>query len=237
MKTLLVVGASSDVGIELIYRVVNQYDMIWAHYFHWNDKLEHMKAEFVGKIRFLQADLSKPAEIEAMIETIKVEGSQPDHIVHLPMSKTYTTRFTKTTWDDFETGLILSVRSAVTILYAFLPYMLKNRYGKVVYMLTSYTIGMPPKYQTAYVTAKYALLGLMKSLASEYADKNITFNGVSPDMIQTKFISDLPHLLVEQYTESRPMKKLLSAKDVIPVFEFLLSSGADHISGENILVQ
>ena len=45
--------------------------------------------------------------------------------------------------------------------------------GKVVFMLTSCVLNMPSKYQASYVTAKYALLGLMRSLSVEYADKGI----------------------------------------------------------------
>jgi 3-oxoacyl-[acyl-carrier protein] reductase len=96
---------------------------------------------------------------------------------------------------------------------------------------------MPPKYQTAYTTVKYALLGLMKSLATEYASKGITINGVSPDMIQTKFLSNLPGLIIEQYAESRPQKQILKVDDVIPTFAFLLSDGADNINGMNIGIQ
>ena len=115
--------------------------------------------------------------------------------------------------------------------------MQKQRSGKIVFMLTSYVVGMPPKYQAAYTTVKYALLGLMKSLAAEYADKGIAINGVSPDMIQTKFISQLPHLLVEQYAGTLPGKRILSVDDVVPAFQFLLSDGANLIHGENICIR
>lgn len=68
-----------------------------------------------------------------------------------------------------------------------IPNMAKKKYGRIVFMLTSCTINNPPKYQSSYVTVKYALLGLMKALAVEYADRGITVNGVSPDMMETKF--------------------------------------------------
>lgn len=118
---------------------------------------------------------------------------------------------------------------------AFLPHMHRQRYGKIVLMLTANIFDkMPAKFQASYVAVKYALLGLMKSIAVEYEGKGITCNGVSPDMVRTKFLSDLPELLVEQYAANRPLKKILTVDDVVPAFEFLLSEGADCINGMNI---
>ena len=59
-------------------------------------------------------------------------------------------------------------------------------------MLTSCTTNIPPKYLASYVTSKYALLGLVKALSNEYADKGIRINGISPSMIETKFLENIP---------------------------------------------
>jgi 3-oxoacyl-[acyl-carrier protein] reductase len=91
----------------------------------------------------------------------------------------------------------VSVHSIVLILQAFIPYMEKNRYGRIVFMLASYMQNYPAQYQSGYVTVKYALLGLMTSLTVEYADKVITVNGVSLDMMGIKFQSDIPEMIVE----------------------------------------
>ena len=56
-------------------------------------------------------------------------------------------------------------------------------------------------------------------------------------MIQTKFLNDLPRLLVAQYAETRPQKRILNVDEIIPIFEFLLSDNANAISGENIVIQ
>ena len=83
------------------------------------------------------------------------------------------------------------------ILQAFIPKMSKQNYGKIVFMLSAYLLGIPPKFQSPYITVKYALLGLMRNLASEYAAKGIMVNAVSPDMMETKFLSELPELIKE----------------------------------------
>ena len=237
MKTLLVIGASSDVGAELIKKTNNSYERIWAHYLHWNDKLEELKTLLGEKIHFVRADLFQIPDIEYLIETIKKSEFLPDHIVFFPMTRITAQKFLKTKWEEYRSGWDLSVRSAALLSQAFLPNMKNQKHGKLLFMISSVTSNVPPKYESAYVTVKYAMLGFMKSLAAEYAGSGISINGISPDMIQTKFLSDLPHLLVMQYAESRPQKRILMVEEIIPVFEFLLSDEANVINGENIVIQ
>ena len=101
-------------------------------------------------------------------------------------------------------------------------------------MLTDSVIGMPPKFLSPYITVKYALLGLMKSLAVEYAGKGITINAVSPDMMETKFLSGIPELVIEQNAKNNPLGRNLTVDDVIPAFEYFLSEKANVVTGQNI---
>jgi len=117
---------------------------------------------------------------------------------------------------------------------AFIPKMSKKNYGKIVFMLSAYLLGVPPKFQSPYVTVKYALLGLMKELAVEYASKGIMVNAVSPDMMETKFLSELPDLIKEQSAKNNPLGRNIYVKEVVPTIEYLLSSGSDAVTGQNI---
>lgn len=103
-------------------------------------------------------------------------------------------------------------------------------------MLSACTQNNPPKFMSAYVTAKYALLGLMKSLASDYAEKGICVNAISPDMIETKFLDGVPNAAVRMTAEKSVMGRLLNVDEVVPAFEFLLSDAADKITGQNIFI-
>jgi 3-oxoacyl-[acyl-carrier protein] reductase len=84
------------------------------------------------------------------------------------------------------------------------------------------------------VTVKYALLGLMKSLAVEYADKGITVNGVSPDMMETKFLSDIPEMIVEQNRENSPLGRNILVEEVTPLMKHMLSDAGASMTGQNI---
>lgn len=233
-KILLVTGASSDVGLELIKNVNNRYDVILAHYNRTSQQLEQLKLEIGDKLILLQADFCNIDSVRNMIDKIDELGYYPDHVVHLSALNAFNKKFHKNEWEDYNKGIEISLHSIIEILKKVIPVMTKQKYGKIVFMLTSYTLNNPPKYQSSYGTVKYALLGLMKSLSVEYADKGIMVNGVSPDMIETKFLSDIPELIVKQNAEKSPLGRNLTVSDVVPTFEYLLSEAADTITGQNI---
>jgi 3-oxoacyl-[acyl-carrier protein] reductase len=86
------------------------------------------------------------------------------------------------------------------------------------------------------VTGKYAALGLMKCLAAEYASYGIRINAVSPSMMETKFLSDLPSSVIELSAERNPQHRNARTSDVIPAIEFLLSDETGFITGVNLPV-
>lgn len=253
MSTLLVLGASSDIGLALIESVMDKYDLIWATYRTSNDRLDALAEQHPDRLRTICADLSSKDDINSLIATIRhssvpaehgvaqssdtIASAEPDHIVHIPMSPYSVTKFVKTDEDTLESSMLLALRSSVLPLQAFLPAMKKKGDGRIVFVLSSVTIDDPPAYQTAYTTVKYALLGLMKSLAAEYADSGIRINAVSPDMIDTKYISGLSHLMIEQYAASRPSGRILEVGDVVPHIEhLLLDELSDKEIGANVLI-
>lgn len=237
-KCLLITGASSDVGMSLLKKVYKNYSLIYVQYRNMQDSFDKLIKECSRDVEIvpLKADLSSDEEITEMIEKIKEKAIIPDEIVHLPAPKAYNKQFHKDKPENFDAGWQIGVKSAVLILKEFLPKMAKNNYGRVIFMLTGYTVNNPPKFQSAYVTAKYALLGLMKSLAVEYADKGITVNGISPEMMETKFLSDIPELIVEQNKESMPIGRNIKVEEIIPVMEYMLSENGAAMTGQNIVI-
>lgn len=236
MKTLLVTGASSDVGSGLIKKVYGNYDSIICHYCSSDTIVRELRATLGDKIIPMRADFRSLEDIDRMCDEIENSMIIPDHIVHFSAPKAYNQNFHKCSWSNFDDGLTTSFRSIVCILERFIPYMRKKKYGKIVFMLSSYVLGVPPKFQSPYVSVKYALLGLMKSLSAEYADKGITANAVSPEMIETKFLSDINEKIIWNNANNSPLGRNLTVDDVIPAFEYLLSDAADAVNGQNIAI-
>lgn len=232
-NTLFILGASSDIGIELI-KSVKEDCLIIAHYNSSNERLLKLEGSIPNKLVTLKADLSSEDELELLLNTIESNYGIPNKIVHLAASKIENIRFKDVEWENFEKDLDISLKSLVIILNRFLPKLAKEKRGSVVVMLSSYVLGVPPKALAHYTTIKYALLGLVKSLASEYAEKNIRINAVSPSMVETKFLSNINEKLVEISAANNPLKRNAVPSDIAPALKFLLSDDSNYINGANL---
>lgn len=235
-KTLLVLGASSDMGMKTIRELREEYDCIFAHYRSMSTKLQELQDEIGSKLIYLQGDFSLTEDVLRCIDTIRQSGKIPTHIVHFPAPLCDNAKFHKIPWETFQREMDISLRSIILVLQAFLPLMAKQRYGRVVLMLSFVVSGTAPAYCCNYVVTKYALLGLVKSLASEYASKGITVNGISPSWVNTKYISNQPNLLIEKNRELSPLGRMLEPEDIVPSIRFLFSDGASCINGQNISI-
>ena len=236
-RVLCVSGASSDVGCCLIRAVAGNYDRIVCHYNRSVDAVGELQETFKEKIVPIQADFADEASTMQFAQTVLERGLAPQHFIPLASSSSsINVKFGKTDWKSFEREIGISFRSAVILSQAFAPLMAKQKYGKIIYMLSSQMVWKPAKpFSTAYTCTKHALSGLMESLSAEYASKHVTVNAVSPSMIDTKFLR-IPDLVKQMNIEASPIKRLLTPEDVIPTFAFLLSPGADTITGQNIPV-
>ena len=238
-KILLITGASSEVGIKLASSIYNHYSAVFLQYRNMNNDLEKIintiKRSKITVIP-LKYDLCILEDVHDMIEKIKNSKMIPNNIVHFPAPKAYNKQFHKDRWENFYNGWEISVHSIVEILKVFLPFMIKQYYGRIVFMLTSYTKNNPPKYQSSYVTVKYALLGLMKSLAVEYADKGITINGISPNMMETKFLSALPSMIIEKNAQNSPIRRNVYVDEILPIISYMLSDVGAAMIGQNICI-
>jgi len=230
---ILIIGASSDIGLNLI-KNIDEDALILAHYNSSNRKLLELSKNINNELVTLKADLSKEDEINKLLDVIESDYGIPNKIIHLASNKVENIRFKDVSWIDFEKDINISFKSAILILNRFLPEMAKLRKGKVIIMLSSYVLGVPPKALTHYITIKYALLGLVKSLASEYSDKNIQINAVSPSMIDTKFLDNINEKFVELNAYNHPLKRNATVDDIAPIIKMLISKESDYMSGVNI---
>ena len=239
MKTILVLGASSDVGMAYIKHIektskVGEAQII-AHYRTMSLKLKQVIASSKNvPIDVMQADLRLLNDVGSLIGQIQTKYTAPTHILHLAAGK-----FRHMRLKQFDSALVreemeIQLFSLAEVFKAFLPTMAKKKYGKVVVMLTAYTIGIPPKFVADYITCKYALLGLMKAAAAEYCDKGLCINGISPSMIETKFLDCIDSRIVEMSAAESPLKRNLDIDEVVTSIEFLMSDKNSYMCGTNM---
>jgi len=231
---VLIIGGSSSIGCEVIRQIAHKNMVILAQFYANADGLNQLAKEVSAPIIPVQTDLLSDDAVETMLGTIEGRCSFPEKIVFLAAPRFALIRFKELAWSDFQTHLDIQLRAAVLVCNRFLPKMAAAKTGKLVFVLSSYTLNLPPAAMAHYVTAKYAMLGLMKALASEYAAKKICINAVSPSMVESGFLSNIPDKLVELTADQHPLKRNAVPKDVAPMIRFLLSDDANYITGVNV---
>lgn len=230
---LLLLGASSDIGLKLIEKIEDDM-LIIAHCHNSDKRLLELKNKINNELIILKANFSKEHELVDFIQKVETAYGIPTKIVHLAAPKFQNVRFKDIVWDNFQDEIDISLKSIILILKYFLPKMAKMKRGKVVIMLSSVVINVPPKALVQYTTIKYAILGLVKSIASEYANKNIQINSVSPSMVETKFLKNIDERLIELTALSHPLKRNAKIEEITPILKMLLSEDSDFINGVNI---
>ena len=236
-KIFLIIGATSDIASEYI-KIINKKEeksTIIALFYGDKSKLEEL-SQTMNNITFdfVECNLLNKDDIRKTIEYIQNKYKTPTHILHMAAKKFEYVKFSKFNWDDVSLDLEIQVHSFAEFLKAFLPEMAKNKYGKVVAMLSSVTKGVPPKYLSQYTTVKYALLGLLNSLVSEYKEKGININAVSPTMVETSFLEKIDNRIVEMNALNSGMKRNVKTVEVASAINYLMSEEAEYINGLNL---
>ncbi len=235
MSVYLITGATSDVGLELIKTVAKPEDKFLLQGFGDSAKLENFCDENNIDYKYFDVNLSDSAATDDFVVQLK-ECETPTHFVHLPALRVINTKFKNFDEERFLMDINVQVMSAVKICKAIMPKMAKAKFGRVLFMATSYVLSNPPKNTAAYIMAKNAIVGLMKSLAADYVANGITVNSISPSMIETKFLAETSHLIVEAAAIDHPMKRNAQVNDVVPAMAFLLSEESRFITGVNLPV-
>jgi 3-oxoacyl-[acyl-carrier protein] reductase len=235
-RIVLITGASSDIGIALVRALLTAENppIVLAHSFRGGEKTRQLRQEFGDRVQPIEADFSNAASVKAMTEDILTRYGAPHSIVHLPALRLAYERFTKFDWARFESDMAVQVQSAIVMLQKFLPKMAKMESSRVVFVLSSVTHGMPPKFLSMYTVLKYAQLGLMRALAAEYAATSVRINGISPSMVETQFLQGIAEIAVQLSATANPQGRNATPADLVGAIQFLLSPASSYITGADL---
>ena len=110
-----------------------------------------------------------------------------------------------------------------------------DNFGKFIGLTTLFTEQLKPEL-LGYITSKSALNGFVKALAHELGPKGIRLNLVSPGMVNTQLIANIPEKISLLSAAQTPLRSLAEAKDVANVIAFLASHKSNYLTGETIRV-
>lgn len=148
--TYLITGATSDVGAALIRRLLTEAPgedrTILAQGCGDLARLDALVQQFPGRIVTFDADLSSPEAVDALCARFGKDLPCPTHFVHLPALPVVNAKFKAFDEARFQKDWEIQVHSAVKLCKAVLPAMSKAKFGRVLFIQTSYTIGCPPKH-------------------------------------------------------------------------------------------
>jgi 3-oxoacyl-[acyl-carrier protein] reductase len=233
--SIMITGASSDIGMALMRRLLSKPETsILAHSFAGGERISALQEEFgASRIISVTADLSNRRDAEALAEKVLSLGV-PRAFVHLPALRLQHERFTKLDWTELARDMAVQVESAGILLQCWLPKMAKLPGSRVVFLLSSVTLGIPPKFMSAYTVVKYAQLGLMRALAAEYASSQVRINAIAPSMVDTQFLSEITEIAIQMSASSNPLGRNATTQDLMEAFELLLSAQVEYIHGVSL---
>ena len=231
-KNILITGASGGIGAELVKKFVSLGGNVLGSGTK-AEKLDKIKKQ-LPSIKVKKFDISEHSRIEEFIEDVSLELGGLDILINNAGTNVDNLSLRM---KDEEWKKVIDINLTSTFLLSkhAIKKMLKNKFGRVV-NITSVVGHTGNLGQSNYSASKAGIIGMSKSLAIEYAKKNITVNCVSPGFI----ISDMTMNIAEKvklYLTSRiPMGKLGTGEDVSNCVAFLSSEQASYVTGETLHV-
>ena len=231
-KKILITGATGGIGKALVKKFVSLEGSVLATGTK-TEKLEALKKEF-SNINILKFDISDHSKIEEFVENVSSQLNGLDVLVN---NAGINVDNLSLRMKDEEWKKVIEVNLGSTFFFCkyAIKKMLKNKYGRIV-NITSVVGHTGNVGQANYAASKAGINGMSKSLAIEYAKKNITINCVSPGFIQSKMTDNIVESIKAVLTSRIPMAKLGTGEDVSNTVAFLSSDAASYITGETIHV-
>jgi len=232
-KKVIVTGATGGIGSSVVEKFIEMKANVLATGRN-ADKLEELKKKFKN-LKILSFDTSKHEDIEKFIDNASNElGGSVDILIN-NAGVNQDNLAIRMEIGEWKKVIDLNLTSTFLLSKFAIKKMLKNKYGKIV-NITSVIGHTGNVGQSNYAASKAAIISMSKSLALEYAKKNITINCISPGYITTNMTDQISEKWKEIIKSKIPMDKFGLPKDVANTVIFLSSDEASYITGQTIHV-
>jgi 3-hydroxybutyrate dehydrogenase len=249
-KAAVVTGSTSGIGLSIARALAEAGAHVALNGFGDAAEIEKLRAgierEFKVKAIYAAADMTKPAEIAAMIKSaaqtlgsvdILVANAGIQHVAPIE-------EFPVEKWDAI---IAINLSSAFHAIRAAVPGMKAKKWGRIICTASAHSLVASP-FKAAYITAKHGLAGLTKTVALEVATFGITANCISPGYVWTPLVEhQIPdtmkarNLTKEQVINdvllaAQPTKQFVTPEQVASLAVYLCSDAAAQITGANLSI-
>jgi 3-hydroxybutyrate dehydrogenase len=247
-KTAVVTGSTSGIGLAIARAFAQDGANVMINGFGDPKDIENersgLEKEFGVKALYSSADMTKPAEIAAMIKTAESSLGSVDILVNnagiqhvAPIEE-----FPIEKWDQI---ISINLSSAFHAIRAAVPGMKARKWGRIIMTASAHSLVASP-FKVAYVSAKHGIAGMTKTVALELATFGITCNCISPGYVWTPLVAkQIPDTMkARNMTEeqvkrdvllaAQPTKQFVTVEQVAALALFLTSDHAASITGANL---
>ena len=232
-KNIIITGASGGIGNSIVKKLNDCGAQILASGTKV-EKLEEIKSKFKN-VKILKFDISQSDKIEEFIENASNElGGGLDCLIN-NAGITQDNLAIRMSLDEWKKVIDINLTSTFLLSKFAIKKMLKNKSGKII-NITSVVGHTGNLGQANYTASKAGIVAMSKSLAIEYAKKNININCISPGFIKTAMTDKLDDKFKEIIIGKIPSARLGEPEDIANAVLFLASNQSDYINGETLHV-
>ena len=236
-KVALVTGASRGIGAAIASKLASLGCDVAINYAGNIQKAEEtlnsVKAYGVNA-QIYQANVANYEEVEAMTKQIIKEFGQLDIIIN-NAGITSDNLMMRMDQDSFDSVIDVNLKGTWNVCKSITRPILKQRSGVIINL--SSVVGINGNVgQVNYAASKAGVIGLTKSLAKEFASRNIRVNAVAPGYVKSDMTAKLSEEITEKVLENIPLGQLGEVEDIANAVAFLVSDEARYITGQVLVV-
>ncbi|MEM2950638.1 MAG: 3-oxoacyl-ACP reductase family protein [Nitrososphaeria archaeon] len=242
-KVCLVTGASRGIGRAIAITFGREGADVAVNYSRSREKAEEVVNEIIKfgrKAITVKADVSNKEEVNEMVETVIKEFGKIDVLVNNAGITWRNPDILGATKEEWEKVLGVNLLGTYYCIQAVAPYMIKQRYGKIINIASLAGIGVSIGEEVAYAPSKAAVINLTKRLAYKLGPYNINVNAIAPGLIRTEILSvgrskEEVEKLLEEVAKLTALRRTGEPQDIANVALFLASDESNFITGQLIV--
>lgn len=232
-KTALVTGASGAIGGG-IARALHKQGATVALSGTRREQLDQLAGELGDRVHVLPCDLSDMTAVEALVPSAETTMGKLDILVaNAGMNRD--NLFVQLKDEDWDRVIAVNLTATFRLTRAAVTTMMRRRWGRII-GISSVAGFTGNAGQGNYTAAKAGMVGMMKSVAAEYARRNVTANCIAPGIISSAMIDKLNDKQREGILDRVPARKLGQPADVAAAAVYLASDEAAYVTGQTIHV-